>query len=140
MARPTKLTRPLGAKISQALAGGDSLRAICKPAKMPDKRTVLRWIFNPDPSELELWFRGEYRLARQVQAELLAEEIVELADEAKNAESMPEVAGCRLRVDSRKWIASKLLPKVYGDRLELETPDLKPGTFPPLIITVQGEK
>ncbi len=64
-----------------------------------------------------------------------AEEIVDIADDATNdwMERRNEEGGVsavvadhehisrsKLRVDSRKWIASKLLPKVYGDKLKLD--------------------
>lgn len=61
---------------------------------------------------------------------MLAAEIIAIADEAdvevvfegetrRLDLSATAIARNRLRVDSRKWVASKLLPKVYGDKLAL---------------------
>lgn len=56
----------------------------------------------------------QYARARARQAEHYASEIIEIADTAEDAQL------ARLQVDARKWVASKLLPKVYGDKQEIE--------------------
>lgn len=59
--------------------------------------------------------REAYARAREAQAHALADEVLEIADAAT-----PEtVQVAKLRTDSRKWMASKLLPREYGDRIEL---------------------
>ncbi|AGG31951.1 hypothetical protein MU9_2906 [Morganella morganii subsp. morganii KT] len=70
----------------------------------------------------------QYARAREIQAELLAEEIIEIADDSsgdvivdddgKEQTNHERVARSRLRVDARKWYASKLAPKRYGDRIQ----------------------
>jgi len=75
-------------------------------------------------------FRDKYARARADQADFLAEEIIQIADDGLNDTYTDEdgnektnvdvIARSRLRVDSRKWYASKLLPKKYGDRTQLE--------------------
>ncbi len=55
--------------------------------------------------------------AREAQAELRADEITDIADGAEHGAS-EAVQAARLRVDARKWIAAKLLPKRYGDKLQ----------------------
>ena len=95
---------------------------------MPDKSTVLRWL--ADDSRRE--FRDHYARAREVQADTLAEETVEIADDSSRdfktvirdgvevqVFDHEHVQRSRLRVDARKWFASKLAPKKYGDKLEL---------------------
>ncbi|MRT15312.1 hypothetical protein GJV07_24145 [Enterobacteriaceae bacterium RIT711] len=72
----------------------------------------------------------QYARAREVQAEILAEEIIEIADDSSGDVIVDEdgheqtnherVARSRLRVDARKWYASKLAPKRYGDRIQHE--------------------
>lgn len=64
-----------------------------------------------------------YARARALQAHALADDILPISDDAK-AETA-QVA--RLRVDSRKWLASKLAPRHYGDKLEITVPE--PVTF-----------
>ena len=59
-------------------------------------------------------FAEQYARAREVQAETLADEIVSIADEDGDPQRQ------RLRVDARKWVASKLKPKRYGDKVTNE--------------------
>lgn len=90
--------------ICERLAFGESLRAICQSAGMPSVWTVLRWV-REKPG-----FAQQYAHARELQAEFYADSIVNIADAAED----PQLA--RLQIDARKWIASKLLPKKYGER------------------------
>lgn len=97
-----------------------------------DHTTVYGWLFT---NEL---FANQYARARNAQADLLAEEVIEISDDSSrdvivdkdgNESCNTEfVQRSRLRVDSRKWLASKLKPKKYGDALKLDaTVDLKVG-------------
>ncbi len=61
-------------------------------------------------------FAERYARAREVQAHNEFDEIREIADEA----TPEDVNVARLRIDARKWRASKLAPKKYGDRVEVE--------------------
>lgn len=78
-------------------------------------------------------FAAQYARARELQADVLAEEIIDIADEdpavrletqRNGGETMvidsAAVAHQRLRVDARKWFASKVAPKRYGDKLDVE--------------------
>ena len=59
--------------------------------------------------------------------ELLADEIVAIADEnyttdehgVKERLSSEAIQRNRLRVDTRKWMLAKMLPKVYGDHTKV---------------------
>lgn len=75
----------------------------------------------------------QYARAKQEQAEYLAEELLEIADDGSNdwmlsnAQNNPgwvangeHLQRSKLRVDTRKWLMSKLLPKKYGDKQEVE--------------------
>ena len=122
--RPTIYSDQLAKAICKRLAEGESLRAICGDEGMPVKSTVLGWLFDGAHDD----FSDQYTRARQAQAELLADEIVEIADDTaddwttdkdgKKIVNHQYISRSRLRVDARKWVASKLLPKVYGDRLQ----------------------
>jgi hypothetical protein len=120
--------------ICERIANGESLRAICADEGMPASSTVFLWLAE------HAGFSEQYARAREAQAEHLAAEIVAIADEecttvradkhhgAKGDESgevevvfdATAVARNRLRVDARKWVASKLKPKVYGDKVTTE--------------------
>lgn len=59
-----------------------------------------------------------YAQARENQIEYRVSQLVDLADEADTS-SMAAVTKARLQIDTRKWEAAKILPKIYGDKLEL---------------------
>lgn len=102
--------------ICSRLAEGESLRAVCSEEGMPSKGEFLRWVAE------EVGAPGgvadQYARAREAQAEGWAEEIVALSDEATDGQSAQAV---RVRVDARKWVASKLIPKKYGERVDVTT-------------------
>lgn len=106
--RPSDYSDDLAAEICSKLADGKSLKSICDAPGMPDKATVYRWIAAHDA------FRDLYARAREDQADTMADEIVDIADNAKS----DDVNKARLRVDARKWVAAKLKPKKYGDKVE----------------------
>lgn len=107
--RPSKFTKELADKICECLANGDSLRKICASGGMPAASTVWLWL-----SENKA-FSEQYARAREKQAEFYADEIVEIADSV--IASSDEVLKARLQIDARKWHASKLAPKKYGDKV-----------------------
>jgi hypothetical protein len=124
LGRPTKYSPELAASILLRLTEGESLRSIVKDADMPGQATVYEWLLaKPD-------FAEQYARARDEQADTLADEIVAIADETPETEPVfdknGELVEMRLhsayiqwqknRVDARKWVASKLKPKKYGDR------------------------
>lgn len=138
----------MAARICSELADGASLRTICKADGMPNKSTVFRWLAARED------FRDQYARARDAQADALAEETLDIADEASNdwmARNDPENPGwvvngehiqrSRLRVDARKWFASKVAPKKYGEKLELAGDPSAP-LVPVLNVTIgtRGDK
>lgn len=125
MARPSDFTQEIADTICELLMEGESLRTICSADDMPNRSTVFRWIAAHEA------FRDQYTRAKEEQAELLADEIVAISDEAdavvkhdgediRLALDATAVARNRLRVDARKWVASKLKPKKYGDKVQQE--------------------
>lgn len=107
--RPTDYSPELTAKICEKLATGDSLRKICAEEGMPSLASIFLWLGKyPEFSE-------QYTRAREAQAETHADRIVEIADDK---EITPDHK--RIMVDARKWVASKLKPKRYGDKIDLE--------------------
>lgn len=120
MGRLSEYSPEVGDAICELIMDGKSLREICGPEQMPDKSTVFRWIYAHDS------FRDQYARAKEAQAENFADELMEIADDASGDVSgeldMPNgvnVQRSRLRVDTRKWVMSKLLAKKYGDKLDL---------------------
>ncbi len=73
--RPSLYTEALAAKICRRLAEGETLRANCRDKAMPDKATVLRWLADKKKAD----FRDQYALAREMQADALFDEALEIA-------------------------------------------------------------
>lgn len=122
--RPSMFTPELAVILCDRISKGESLRKIAEEEAMPSTTTVLRWL---DQDEA---FRGQYMRARAMQAMLWAEELLEISDDGRNDYYKDDegrkrtdydvIARSRLRIDTRKWMLSKMLPKVYGDKLTTE--------------------
>lgn len=120
--RPSSYTPELGMKICRAISTSvDSLKKICaRNPDFPNRECI--WSWRLDFPE----FANLYNEARRTQADLMAEELNEIADDDSGDLMFGElgtpkqntefIARSRLRIDTRKWIACKLLPKVYGDK------------------------
>lgn len=129
MARPPIFTKTLGTYICKRIAEGNSLRSIVKEEGMPSASSICRWLL--DDTKKEFW--EQYEKARNIQAELMFEELLDIADDGSNdfmermskegegyVTANPEAIGrSRLRVDTRKWYLSKVLPKKFGEKLDL---------------------
>lgn len=134
--RPTKFTQEIADTICEEIAtSSKSLKTICAKDEMPAVRTVLSWLSEgekPNANEDLRSFLHSYARAREAQADFLAEEILEIADDGSNdlmtvgkgdatyeVENKEVTNRSRLRVDARKWIASKLKPKKYSEKIDL---------------------
>ena len=92
------------------IAGGESLRTICLSKDLPTPQGVRKWLNADEGGKLV----AQYARAREEQADHYADEIITIAD---NENLTPEDR--RIMVDARKWVASKLKPRRYGDKLAL---------------------
>jgi len=123
--RPSSFDQRVADIICIRLSEGESLRQICTDPYMPDRQTIYSWMLAHPV------FLDQYTRAREEQAETLADEIVAIADEDptmtefrdRNGEVVDikidsgYVAYQKQRIEARKWTASKLRPKKYGDRV-----------------------
>lgn len=129
--RPLEYTKEMGDHICELVSStGYGLLKLTKLyPELPDKMTINRWRHRVPE------FRAQYAMAKLEQADILAEECLEISDddsfdikldkdgnEVCNTEF---IARSRLRVDTRKWLASKLLPKQYGQHAEEQKTDDK---------------
>ena len=119
--RPSKYSEELADAICTRLAQGESMRSVCRDDDMPVMDTMWRWIREKED------FSEQYARAKQESADAIIEDILDIADEGE------DVARDRLRIDARKWVASKLKPKKYGDTTKLE--DELPINY---VITIGG--
>jgi len=127
--RPTLYTKELGDLICQLLSEGRTLRDVCRDEGMPNEATVRGWALRDD-TEARPGFFTQYAHAREIGYYAMADETLEISDDGRNdwmtrkqGEDAVEVvnqeaiARSRLRVDTRKWLLSKALPKVFGERV-----------------------
>lgn len=117
--------------ICAELVVGKSLNTICKQDDMPHISTIFDWL-SKHP-----YFSEKYARAREQQADYLAEQIIDIADEIE-IETVYDgdnvtlelnntaVQRNRLRIDARKWYAGKLRPKKYGDKTILSGDEENP--------------
>ena len=131
LGKSSKYTPAIANKICERLMQKQSLEQICKDPRMPSIRTVTSWLANPKMVE----FREQYYYARRVQAELRVDEIFEIADDQTNdwekvynkegelidiKPNNEAIQRSRVRIDTRKWYASKMVPRIYGDTVNHE--------------------
>lgn len=141
--RPSSFTKDLADELCARLAQGKSLRSVCAADDMPALATVFRWLRTDEA------FRDQYARAKEESADALADEMLFISDtpvegvidklemvtianpddpdlppvqELQVVERRVEdmLAHRKLQVDTRKWLASKLKPKKYGDKLEVD--------------------
>lgn len=138
---PSKYSLEVVTRICDFLAAGKALSAIGEMEDMPGRSTILRWLDEHEE------FRDLYARARSAQADFYAEEILKISDtpvEGIKTKDGPHgmeittgdmIEHRRLQVDARKWFASKLAPKKYGDKQinEHSGPDGTPIPIQPVI-------
>jgi hypothetical protein len=107
---PVKFSQDVFNAICEEIANGRSLRSICLEANMPHPGTVCRWLAEDEGGKL----REQYARARDAQSDVIADEILMIADTEKDTHK------ARVRIDARKWLAGKMKPKVYGDKVNLD--------------------
>lgn len=115
--------------ICDRISEGESLRSVLRSDNMPDKQSFFNWI---DSSKE---YFDQYARAKEARADAIFEDILEIADETQNdtitkvgkdgeiyeAENKEWINRSRLKIDSRKWMLSKMLPKKYGDKIDVTT-------------------
>lgn len=128
--RPTDYTQELADIICARVAEGESMRSIGRDESMPVVSTLFLWLRkHPEFSEQyakakeechTAWFEDIVDIAdNQVGNPVLVDDQPMLVDgKPVMAVDAPSVNHAKLRVDSRKWALSKLMPKKYGDRIE----------------------
>lgn len=140
--RPSRFSSEIAERILVRIAEGESVLKISRDPDMPSRTTIRKWIREiPE-------FTANYARMKECGVEALLDEALEIADDASGDFAEDEnglvkfnsenVQRSRLRVDLRKWIASKLLPRKYGEKLDLSH-GVQPGDpLASLIKAVQG--
>lgn len=124
--RPEIWSQELADRVCEKIAQGYSMRTVCAPDDMPAISTLFKWL-REKPE-----FTQQYARATEERTEAMAEDILDIADDGSNdlmtiqkgdqtyeVENREVTNRSRLRVDTRKWLMSKMKPKKYGDKLDL---------------------
>ena len=135
--RPSKYNEEIAKEICDTIATSSiGLSILCKANEgWPCEATIHVWLNTITE------FVEQYTRARELQADFLADEIIAIADDGRQdneirygADGQPYVVEdkewtgrSRLRIDARKWKASKLYPKKYGDKVDLQHTITKVG-------------
>lgn len=122
-------TKELGEHICNGILQGRTLKSITGDSNMPRLNTIMTWLHQFEE------FNTMYYKARQLQMELIIDGILEISDDASNDythyvdEKTGEVthifnhehvARSRLKIDTRKFLAAKLAPRIYGERVTID--------------------
>ena len=122
--RPSIYTPELATAICTHIADGKSLRTIGAMDGMPHQATIMAWLDGSKPE-----FSEQFARAHEAYADKLAEETLTIADDSSqdtyvdadgNVKTDTEaIQRSKLRVDTRKWLASKKAPRKYGDKVAI---------------------
>jgi hypothetical protein len=137
--RPRLYNKEMADKICELLANGKSLTSICREEKFPCYGTVMRWLWEDRPYRED--FLKCYDEARQQQAEFMADDTIDIADNGINdyvtkidektgreyeVLNIDHIKRSALRVHARQWAAAHLRPKKYGNQVSVTGADGKP--------------
>ena len=131
--RPQVYTELLGNEICNWLSAGKTLTSYCKIEGNPSYPTIMKWLWVGNKWYREGFFNN-YTIAREQQAQCMADQIIDISDDSTNDYMELEdkngkkyikvdteyIQRSKLRVEVRQWIAKNLLPKVYGDKKNIE--------------------
>ena len=127
---------------------GRTLTDICRDPDMPHVRSVQNWL-----AEDRNGFAARYKKAREIGCDIMADDIVDIADDRSgdwivmtNKEGAPEaildperVSRTRVRIVARRWRLSKMLPRTYGERPDLDARHDSSDGWAELLKAVDGK-
>ncbi len=123
MGIPTTYTPEIAKEICDKVAScSTGIKKLCKQHDhWPSYQTIYQWL------RIHKYFRDLYTLAKRDQIQALVDEILEISDDSTHDDKEIEsgavvcnaewIARSRLKVDTRKWLAAKLVPRLYGDNM-----------------------
>lgn len=143
MARPCEYNEAIFTELMELLASGKTLKEICESdPKFPSSWSVRRWVIDDING-----CSARYTRAREMGIHEMVDETIVISDD-KSKDTLIVRKGnedievpnnewinrSRLRVDTRKWLASKVIPKIFGDRIQQEVTGAEGG---PLVVKWQ---
>ena len=116
--------------IVDRIADGELLRKICCVPELPTRKTFFAWV------AVDTNMQARYQLALQFRADLYADETIEIADDSSRDTYLDKdgirridheaIGRSKLKIEARMWYASKIAPKKYGNRQQVDV-DVGPG-------------
>jgi hypothetical protein len=143
--RPVTFVQEIADEFLERIGSGETIRTICADAHMPSNKTI--WYWTHAECEAPPSWRNDYARARQRQADAFVADTIALADltdeTAHNAgitalNNLPDSAtstekrrayfyakkrsieGTKLMIGARQWVASRMAPHRWGDRVTVE--------------------
>ena len=129
--RPTLYTTEIAERVCAGLAEGKSLREICRAdASLPSRGAIMSWA-----QDIDHEFAERYLRARQIGAWTWFDEMIDIADDSSNDWMQrrdkdgaavgwqlngDHVQRAKLRIEARKWIVARMLPRAFGDRIGMQ--------------------
>lgn len=145
--RPTDYNKDIAQLICNEIACSSiGLKHILNNNELfPARSTLYRWLAENEE------FQDMYARAKDAQADYMAEEIIDIADDGSNdfmtiikgdqeytVENKEFVNRSRLRIDARKWTAAKLRPNKYGEKIDVTSKGEKIGSEPIIQVFTSG--
>jgi len=115
MGTPPKYDEAIADEICERLSMGQTLSSICNLEGMPNYSTVWRWECSNED------FRNKSHLARKIGTHAIADDCIRIADDP-----MLDAQEKRVRIDTRIRLLGKWNARQYGDKIEIESTQLKP--------------
>jgi hypothetical protein len=143
---------PYTAEIEDLILGelksGRTLTDVCRDPDMPHVRSVQNWL-----AEDRNGFAARYKKAREIGCDMMADDMVDIADDRtgdwivrRNKDGTTEaildperINRTQLRIKTRRWRVSKVLPQTYGDRLDLNAKQERGDSWADLLKAVDGK-
>lgn len=125
-----KYTPELANTICLRIMEMQTLDKICQDPRMPSKRTLIKWLADPSRAD----FREMYYYARRVQAEMYVDQAMDIANDTDNdwqqtfnkkgepngwKPNNEAIQRSKLKIDTIKWNAAKMMPRIYGEHLDV---------------------
>ncbi len=131
---PEKRQEAIDKILGRIATSRDSIATITEgDESLPSETTFFKWKREDEK------LAQDYARAKEDQADLIAEEMLDIADDSRNdwmkkkvGDELVDVPNpelinrSRLRIDTRKWVMGKLRPKKYGERLALAGDEAAP--------------
>lgn len=122
----------LATEFCERMCKGEAPTQICTDPRMPSYPTIIRWSLSDDP-KYEV-FRVMYEESRKIMWLYHADQMLDVSDNSKNdymdrynkfteeterVFDNENVQRSKLRIDTRRWLLSKMLPHIFGDKVDV---------------------